>query len=87
MLTALSDDTDRRIYGELGATWLISKPFDVVQLPNSGLVRLGLLAPSSPVRLRFGYAVSRVSNSPVTATLRVVPVFPHFNQLHQRPSS
>jgi len=34
MLTALSGDSDRRIYGELGATWLISKPFDLMALPN-----------------------------------------------------
>ena len=41
MLTALSDENDRRIYGELGATWLISKPFDLVDLPNQIATILG----------------------------------------------
>ena len=41
MLTALSGDSDRRIYGELGATWLISKPFDLIALPNQVEAILG----------------------------------------------
>ena len=41
MLTAASGENDRRIYGELGATWLISKPFDLVQLPNQVATLLG----------------------------------------------
>lgn len=34
MLTALAGDSDRRIYGELGATWFCSKPYDLMALPN-----------------------------------------------------
>ena len=34
MFTSLSGDSGRRIYGESGATWLISKPFDLIVLPN-----------------------------------------------------
>ena len=49
MLTALSDDNDRRIYGELGATWMISKPFDLVALPNQIATVLGWEQPQ-PVR-------------------------------------
>ena len=41
MLTALSGENDRRIYGELGATWLISKPFDLAELPNQLATLLG----------------------------------------------
>ncbi len=41
MLTSLSSENDRRIYGELGATWLISKPFDLVELPNQVASVLG----------------------------------------------
>ena len=41
MLTALSGENDRRIYGELGATWLISKPFDLAELPNQLATILG----------------------------------------------
>lgn len=41
MLTSLSGETDRKIYGELGATWLISKPFDLVELPNQVATLLG----------------------------------------------
>ncbi len=32
MLTALADEEDRRRYGEMGAAWLIAKPFDPIQL-------------------------------------------------------
>ena len=41
MLSALSGENDRRIYGELGATWLISKPFDLAELPNQLATLLG----------------------------------------------
>ena len=34
MLTALAGDSDLRIYGELGATWFCSKPYDLTALPN-----------------------------------------------------
>ena len=41
MLSALSGENDRRIYGELGAAWLISKPFDLAELPNQLATLLG----------------------------------------------
>ena len=41
MLTAMSGGSDWRIFGELGATWLISKPFDLVTLPNQVETILG----------------------------------------------
>ena len=41
MLTAFSGDEDRRIYGDLGAAWLISKPFDLIELPNQVATLLG----------------------------------------------
>ncbi len=41
MMTALSGEKDRRIYGELGATWLIPKPFDVIELPDEVATVLG----------------------------------------------
>jgi DNA-binding response OmpR family regulator len=41
MMTALSTENDRRRYGELGATWLIPKPFDVIKLPSEVATVLG----------------------------------------------
>jgi|TARA_Y100000031_G_scaffold45573_1_gene52101 DNA-binding response OmpR family regulator len=41
MLTALSGEEDRRVYVEWGATWLIPKPFDLIELPDQVAAAVG----------------------------------------------
>ena len=47
MLTALADEEDRRRYGEMGAAWLIAKPFDPMRLCGQVAGALGWKIPSA----------------------------------------